>query len=81
MTAGRFKYDAFVSHAVEDKFAVANELCVRLERAGLKIWYSGKELKIGDSLEKTIETGLEQSRYGIVVLSQMIKCVCYGFDP
>src|SRR5688500_13103958 len=71
MRSNRFKYDAFVSHAVEDKIAVANDLCNRLEKAGLKLWYSGKELKIGDSLEKTIETGLAQSRYGIVILSQM----------
>lgn len=71
MRSNRFKYDAFVSHAVEDKIAVANDLCNRLEKAGLKLWYSGKELKLGDSLEKTIETGLAQSRYGIVILSQM----------
>lgn len=69
MGSDRFKYDAFVSHAVEDKLPVANELCRRLEQAGLKIWYSGKELKIGDSLEEAILDGLNQSQYGIVILS------------
>lgn len=69
MRSNRFKYDAFVSHAVEDKIGVANELCVRLEQAGLRLWYSGKKLKIGDSLEKSIDAALDQSRYGIVVLS------------
>jgi hypothetical protein len=69
MKPDRFKYDAFISHAVEDKIAVANELCVRLERAGLRLWYSGKKLKIGDSLEKSIDAALDQSRYGIVILS------------
>lgn len=69
MWAGKYKYDAFVSHAVEDKLPIANELCARLEQEGLKIWYSGKELKVGDSLERTILRGLDDSRYGIVILS------------
>ena len=69
MRQTKYEYDAFISHAVEDKIPIANELCARLERAGLKIWYSGKELGVGDSIEKTIERGLNRSRYGIVILS------------
>jgi hypothetical protein len=65
----KYEYDAFISHAVEDKIPIANELCARLEQAGLKIWYSGKELGIGDSIEKTIQKGLNCSRYGIVIFS------------
>lgn len=69
MRQNKYEYDAFISHAVEDKIPIANELCARLERAGLKIWYSGKELGIGDSIEKTIQKGLTRSRYGIVIFS------------
>lgn len=69
MRQTKYEYDAFISHAVEDKIPIANELCARLENAGLRIWYSGKELGIGDSIEKTIEKGLHRSRYGIVILS------------
>lgn len=69
MRQNKYEYDAFISHAVEDKIPIANELCAKLERAGLKIWYSGKELGVGDSIEKTIEKGLNRSRYGIVVFS------------
>jgi len=69
MRQNKYEYDAFISHAVEDKIPIANELCAKLERAGLKIWYSGKELGIGDSIEKTIEKGLNRSRYGIVIFS------------
>jgi hypothetical protein len=69
MRQNKYEYDAFISHAVEDKLPIANELCVKLERAGLRIWYSGKELGIGDSIEKTIERGLNRSRYGIVIFS------------
>lgn len=69
MWPSKYKYDVFISHAVEDKLAIANELCEKLESAGLRIWYSGKELKMGDSVEQTIQKGLVQSRYGVVILS------------
>jgi len=69
MRQNKYEYDAFISHAVEDKIPIANDLCARLERKGLRVWYSGKELGIGDSIEKTIERGLNRSRYGIVILS------------
>lgn len=69
MRQTKYEYDAFISHAVEDKIPIANELCAKLESAGLRIWYSGKELGVGDSIEKTIEKGLHRSRYGIVILS------------
>jgi hypothetical protein len=69
MRPNKYEYDAFISHAVEDKIPIANELCAKLEAAGLNIWYSGKELGVGDSIEKTIEKGLNRSRYGIVIFS------------
>lgn len=65
-----YEYDAFISHAVEDKLAIANDLCRGLEDAGLKIWYSGIELNTGDSINKKILEGLHASRYGIVILSK-----------
>lgn len=69
MRQNKYEYDAFISHAVEDKIPIANELCAKLEAAGLKIWYSGKELGVGDSIDKTIQNGLNRSRYGIVIFS------------
>lgn len=68
--AKQYKYDAFISHAVEDKLAIANDLARGLEEAGLSIWYSGRELNAGDSIDKVIQEGLNQSRYGIVILSK-----------
>lgn len=63
-------YDAFISHAVEDKKSIANELFERLKKTTwLRIWYSGKKLGIGDSIEKTIYKGLRRSRYGIAIIS------------
>jgi len=70
MRGKQYPYDAFISHAVEDKMAVANELYERLKAEGLEVWYSGRELSIGDNLHESIRKGLEQSQYGVIVFSQ-----------
>lgn len=66
----KYKYDVFISHAVEDKLPIANELFARLEEAGLKVWYSGSELNAGDSIARMVHEGLAKSRFGIVILSK-----------
>ena len=65
-----YAFDAFISHAVEDKIPIANELCYRLERAGARIWYCGRELNKGDSIKRTIKEGFRHSRYAIVLFSK-----------
>ena len=62
-------YDAFICHASEDKEAVVSSLARALANAGLSIWYDEFSLKLGDSLRRSIERGLAQSRYGIVIIS------------
>jgi hypothetical protein len=63
-------WDAFISHAREDKAQVVQPLFDELRRRGYRIWYDRYELKLGDSLRGSIERGLSHSRYGIVVLSK-----------
>ncbi|MEI7826152.1 MAG: toll/interleukin-1 receptor domain-containing protein [Chlorobiaceae bacterium] len=63
-------WDAFISHAKEDKSEVVEPLFTELQQRGYRIWYDRYELKIGDSLRESIERGLIHSRYGIVVLSK-----------
>lgn len=63
------KWDVFISHAFEDK-NFARELADSLSKIGLKVWYDEFELHVGDSLSKSINNGLSESAYGIVVLSQ-----------
>ncbi|MBT1688268.1 toll/interleukin-1 receptor domain-containing protein [Dawidia soli] len=65
----RYQYDVFISHAVEDKIPVANDLDKALRAEGLQVWYSGKELSVGDELTETIYEGLDQSRFGVVIVS------------
>ncbi len=63
------RFDAFISHASEDKDALVRPLAKSLTNQGLKVWYDEFELKLGDSLSRSIDRGLANSSYGIVVLS------------
>ena len=62
-------YDAFISHASEDKDDFVRPLAGILKEYGFRVWYDEFELEIGDSLRESIDKGLVNSRYGIVVLS------------
>ena len=63
------EHDVFISHASEDKEAVVRPLAAALVAEGLNVWYDEFELRIGDSLRRTIDQGLANSRVGLVVLS------------
>ena len=63
-------YDAFISHASEDKDSLVRPLARMLNKMGFYIWYDEFELKIGESLRQSIDKGLINSNYGIVVLSK-----------
>ena len=62
-------YDVFISHATEDKEAVARPLAISLVSHGLRVWYDEFELRIGVSLRRKIDLGLARSRFGVVVIS------------
>ena len=64
-------YDAFISHASEDKDDIVRPLAELLRNMGFYIWYDEFELQIGDSLRQSIDRGLLNSNYGIVILSKM----------
>lgn len=63
-------YDAFISHASEDKEGFVRPLAKKLTALGFKVWYDEFELKVGDSLRQCIDRGLAVSEYGIVILSE-----------
>jgi TIR domain len=64
-----FEWDAFVSHASEDKESFVAPLVAELQRYALKIWFDKFTLHVGSSLRESIDDGLAKSRFGIVVLS------------
>jgi hypothetical protein len=63
------EYDVFVSHASEDKDAIVRPLAEALQAEGLSVWYDEFALRIGASLRRSIDAGLANSRFGVVVLS------------
>lgn len=69
MSEDRKVYDLFISHASEDKDDLVRPLATSLERRGVKVWYDEFSLRLGDSLSSSIDMGIRDSRYGIVVLS------------
>ena len=64
------EYDAFICHASEDKEDFVSNLATKLIDEGLNIWYDDFTLNLGDSLRRSIDKGLTNSKYGIVILSK-----------
>ena len=62
-------WDVFISHAWEDKESFARPLAEALEAKGLRVWFDEFTLRVGDRLRRSIDHGLANSRYGVVVLS------------
>ncbi|KQP63113.1 DUF1883 domain-containing protein [Nocardioides sp. Leaf285] len=62
-------WDVFISHASEDKAAVAVPLRDALVQRGVTVWLDKTELVVGNSLRRKIDQGIRASRFGIVVMS------------
>ena len=63
------RWDVFISHASEDKEAVAVPLAKGLQGAAVRVWLDQEQLRIGDSLRASIDEGLAKSRFGVVIIS------------
>jgi hypothetical protein len=63
------KWDVFISHAFEDKESFVRPLAVSLNQLGAEVWFDEFSLRLGDSLSRSIDQGLGNSRFGIVVIS------------
>ena len=65
------QFDLFVSHASEDKDEFVRPLTELLTNLGIEIWYDEAEIRFGYSIRSSIDKGLANSRYGLVVLSKV----------
>ena len=65
-----FEWDIFISHASEDKEKIVKPLAVLISEFGVKVWYDEFTLKFGDSLSRSIDKGLSNSKFGVVVISK-----------
>jgi hypothetical protein len=63
-------WDVFISHASEDKDAVARPLRDALTRLGITVWLDETQMRIGHSLRRRIDEGIRSSRFGVVILSE-----------
>jgi len=64
------EWDVFISHASEDKAGLVEPLALKLKSYGVNVWYDKFELKIGDSLSRSIDAGLVNSKFGLVIISE-----------
>ena len=64
------KKDLFISHASEDKDEFVRPLANLLSQYGLDVWYDEFELRIGKSLSRSIDNGISNSNFGLIVLSE-----------
>lgn len=62
-------WDLFISHASEDKDDVARPLAQLFTEQGLKVWFDEDTLTVGDSLRRSIDHGLANCHFGVVILS------------
>lgn len=60
--------DVFLCHAWDDRKGAAKELHGLLEAAGVKVWFSEKDLGLGVPMMRAIDKGLANSRIGLVLV-------------
>lgn len=61
--------DVFLCHAWDDRKGPAKELHDLLEAAGVKVWFSEKDLGLGVPMMRAIDKGLANSRIGLVLVT------------
>jgi hypothetical protein len=61
--------DVFLCHAWDDRQGPAKELHDLLVAAGVKVWFSEKDLGLGVPMMRAIDTGLANSRIGLVLVT------------
>lgn len=65
-----YLYDLFICHASEDKDSFVRPLAKALRQRHVEEWYDEFSLGLGDSIRRSLDKGLKQSRFGVVVLSK-----------
>lgn len=61
--------DVFLCHAWDDRQGAAKELHDLLTAAGVKVWFSEKDLGLGVPMMRAIDKGLANSRIGLVLVT------------
>ena len=70
-------WDLFISHASEDKEELVRPLAEELVKYGVKVWYDEFSLELGDSLTISIDKGLINSKFGLLIISPAFFQKCW----
>lgn len=71
--------DVFLCHAWDDRQTTAKELNDLLEARGVRVWFSEKDIGLGEPFMRSIDKGLANSRVGIVLVTPaMLKSLPKG---
>lgn len=62
-------YDVFLCHAWDDRRGAATELHDMLIAAGVSVWFSEKDILLGQPFLREIDRGLAKSRTGLVLVT------------
>jgi len=62
------QYDVFISYASENE-DFARSLSDALQQRGKRVWFD-KNMAVGDSVRRSIDNGLANSRFGVPIISQ-----------
>lgn len=61
--------DVFLCHAWDDRRGVATQLHDLLEAEGVSVWFSEKDIVLGQPFMREIDRGLAKSRTGLVLIT------------
>lgn len=61
--------DIFLCHAWDDRQGAAKELYNLLVSKGVSVWFSEKDVSLGQPLMRAIDKGLANSRVGLVLVT------------
>src|SRR2546421_12694596 len=64
----------FVSHSTKDRSFVEQEILPLLKKRGIDTWYAESDIQTAEQWERSIQKGLEQSDWFLVVLSPRSQC-------
>ncbi|MDS0261867.1 toll/interleukin-1 receptor domain-containing protein [Haloarcula sp. S1CR25-12] len=62
--------DVFISYSHSDSKEIAKLLGQELSSMGVEVWLDDIKMSIGSSIRESIDDGLTQSEYGVVILSE-----------
>jgi hypothetical protein len=61
---------AFISHDSRDTEAIAMPLALKLSGLGITVWFDEFSLKLGDSLRESIERGIKEADFCILIITR-----------